>query len=198
MRGQAIERNTDAIVRNMKQVSSDVKDMTGNVKDATSNWKDESKAQIDFLHKTLPVVVQKGGEIADAAKEEVAALKGATDATKELLISAKTVIDQVADKDNGIQPILVESRDVIANLNGYLKDDAIKTAVPQIVNNLAQSSGHLASASNHIDHMADTTSQLEDHFAKPFLNPEKNPFKRIWSQTSPFAVAGAKVVTSVF
>lgn len=55
-----------------------------------------------------------------------------------------------------------------------------------------------AATSEHFEHMTGTADQLETHFAAPFLHPSRNPFKRIWGQTRPFVVAGAKVTASLF
>jgi hypothetical protein len=87
-----------------------------------------------------------------------------------------------------VMPGLIEAYTRSGNdLDALLRSEALSRTVD-----------NFAGMTSHFNHMSSTADQLETHFAKPYLNPSRNPFKRTWEQIHPFLVTGAKVTATLF
>ena len=170
-----------------------------NLTAATAEWQAASKAQADSMTAIERDVRAEMWHVdrsltgldttlADAGTA-ITTLQAQETHVGPLLDSAKnTVVD--------IQQSTSELTSAIANANGGISDARDFYAANQ--NNAAQLLANATAGTATGDHMLMTADQVETKATEPYLHPSHNPFKRAWSATEPFLVAGARITAALF
>lgn len=191
--GAELERSASAVTASTGGLQPAIQSLNA----GAAQWSSASKAQADSVTAIerdvrvemwqLDRTLQSVDGTLQTAQGAIGGVKATVSTANGQLAHVGPLLDSLKASSDSIPPTMATLRETsgqatadLASLNDILRDRAIHETFANVAD------------------MTGTASQLENHFAKPYLHPSKSVVKRIWQQSEPFLVGGAKVVSVLF